>query len=173
MAEEVYMVEYPSVIVENLLKAPKLDITNQAVVTRIRDLKGLEEDCLSFVVNFETKGWFFSSGDPYLIAGELSYKKNNFGVRIEGGWNREIVTVYNGVRDTIWQRKPLPENYLQNYSMTLFALQLNSIDPDGDYLPTDSRLRPDQRALENGDLAEAALVKTELEKEQRQRSQVL
>jgi hypothetical protein len=28
MAEEVYMVEYPSVIVENLLKAPRLDITN-------------------------------------------------------------------------------------------------------------------------------------------------
>jgi hypothetical protein len=65
-------------------------------------LKGLEEDSLSFVVNFETKGWFFSSADPYLIAGELSYKNNNFGVRIEGAWNKEIVTVYNGVRDTIW-----------------------------------------------------------------------
>jgi hypothetical protein len=44
--------------------------------------------------------------------------------------------------------------------MTLFTLQLNSIDPHEDYLPTDSRLRPDQRALENGDLIEAALIKT-------------
>ncbi len=59
------MVEYPTVIVSNLLKSPQLDITDQAIVTRIRDLKGLEEDCLSFVINFETKGWFFNSADPY------------------------------------------------------------------------------------------------------------
>ena len=42
--------------------------------------------------------------------------------------------------------------------MTYFALQLNNLDLTqiNKLLPTDSRYRPDQRALENGDLEYSA-----------------
>uniref|UniRef100_A0A0M3IV07 UBX domain-containing protein n=1 Tax=Ascaris lumbricoides TaxID=6252 RepID=A0A0M3IV07_ASCLU len=57
----------------------------------------------------------------------------------------------------------------QIYNFTSFTLLLN--DPDGvrDYLPrTDSRLRPDMRLLEMGQLDEAAKEKERLEVKQRQ-----
>ena len=55
------------------------------------------------------------------------------------------------------------------YGMTNYTLQLNYLP---NWLlpqlpPTDSRLRPDQRALENGDLKEAAEIKNMLEEKQR------
>jgi len=55
------------------------------------------------------------------------------------------------------------------YFFTYFSLQLNflpqSLRPA--LPPTDSRLRPDQRALENGDLVKAAEEKARLEDKQR------
>ena len=55
------------------------------------------------------------------------------------------------------------------YHLTHFALNLNYL-PDTllPYLPpTDSRLRPDQRALENGELELATKEKQRLEEKQR------
>lgn len=55
------------------------------------------------------------------------------------------------------------------YHFTYFTLQLNYLPPGlKDKLPlTDSRLRPDQRALEEGDLIKAANEKARLEDKQR------
>lgn len=56
------------------------------------------------------------------------------------------------------------------YHFTYFTLQLNFLPPSlvKKLPPTDSRLRPDQRAIENGDLVKAADEKARLEDKQRQ-----
>lgn len=46
-------------------------------------------------------------------------------------------------------------------------MSLNEIKPDAPICPTDSRLRPDIRKLESGDIDGAALEKTRLEEKQR------
>lgn len=53
------------------------------------------------------------------------------------------------------------------YNLTPFAVQLN--EPEDGVAPTDSRLRPDQRAMEDGDWERANDLKSELEENQRQR----
>lgn len=51
------------------------------------------------------------------------------------------------------------------YNFTLLACQLN--EPEDDVAPTDSRLRPDQRLMEEGQWDEANQVKVLLEDKQR------
>lgn len=51
------------------------------------------------------------------------------------------------------------------YNMTLLAVQLN--EPEEGVAPTDSRLRPDQRLMEDGKWDEANQVKGFLEEKQR------
>ena len=54
----------------------------------------------------------------------------------------------------VWQVNPRPEDSAQYYHFTLFSLSLNQLtDELAKRLPsTDSRLRPDVRKLEEGDL---------------------
>jgi len=55
------------------------------------------------------------------------------------------------------------------YFFTSFSIQLNNLPEalKGKIAPTDSRLRPDQRALEHGDLELATSEKERLEEKQR------
>jgi hypothetical protein len=66
-----------------------------------------------------------------------------------------------------------PANTDKNYGFTHWAIQLNELTPDlvGVIAPSDSRLRPDQRAYEEGRITEADHLKTALEEAQRQRKQ--
>lgn len=52
------------------------------------------------------------------------------------------------------------------YNLTLLALQLN--EPEDGVAPTDSRQRPDQRLMEEGEWEEANRIKSMLEEKQRQ-----
>lgn len=52
------------------------------------------------------------------------------------------------------------------YNLTLLAIQLN--EPEEGVAPTDSRNRPDQRLMEEGQWDEANKVKSMLEEKQRQ-----
>ncbi|XP_044765810.1 oxysterol-binding protein-related protein 2 isoform X2 [Coccinella septempunctata] len=69
----------------------------------------------------------------------------------------------------IWQVKPRPLQSGDYYQFTEFAMSLNEIEQGMDkYLcPSDSRLRPDIRKLEQGDIDGAAIEKTRLEEKQR------
>jgi len=72
-------------------------------------------------------------------------------------------------REEIFRAKELPPNAVDQYNMTHFAVALN--DPrgfeSGDLPRTDSRLRPDVRALETGDFGFATSEKLRLEDKQR------
>nr|XP_018900171.1 PREDICTED: oxysterol-binding protein-related protein 2 [Bemisia tabaci] len=71
---------------------------------------------------------------------------------------------------TLWEANPRPERTSEFYQFTAFTMSLNEIEPsmEGKLCPTDSRLRPDIRKLEKGDLDGAAAEKHRLEEKQRE-----
>ncbi|KAL1556280.1 Oxysterol-binding protein-related protein 2A [Salvia divinorum] len=68
----------------------------------------------------------------------------------------------------LWKRNKPPPN-LTRYNLTSFAITLNELTPGlkEKLPPTDSRLRPDQRHLENGEFDKANVEKLRLETRQR------
>ncbi|XP_030545173.1 oxysterol-binding protein-related protein 1C-like isoform X2 [Rhodamnia argentea] len=69
----------------------------------------------------------------------------------------------------LWKRSK-PPKYPTRYNLTRFAITLNELTPrlKEKLPPTDSRLRPDQRYLENGEYEMANSEKLRLEQRQRQ-----
>ncbi|KAI9146593.1 Oxysterol-binding protein-domain-containing protein [Paraphysoderma sedebokerense] len=70
---------------------------------------------------------------------------------------------------TLWRRYPVPVLSISNFNLTPFAMTLNQMTP---YLkevlcPTDCRLRPDQRAMEEGEYDLASKEKVRVEEKQR------
>ncbi|XP_036442648.1 oxysterol-binding protein-related protein 1 isoform X1 [Colossoma macropomum] len=69
----------------------------------------------------------------------------------------------------LWKITPRPANSAQMYNFTTFAMQLNELDEEMEAVipKTDCRLRPDIRAMENGDIDLASQEKKRLEEKQR------
>ncbi|KAG1675611.1 Oxysterol-binding protein-related protein 6 [Nymphon striatum] len=88
-----------------------------------------------------------------------------------GKWNEAL---YCGVPPSarcIWRPGAMPEDYELYYGFSRFALELNELTPETMKIlpPTDTRLRPDQRMLEEGDVNGAEPSKLQLEQSQRER----
>ncbi|KAL7128401.1 hypothetical protein ABFS83_14G314400 [Erythranthe nasuta] len=73
----------------------------------------------------------------------------------------------------LWKRSK-PPKFTTRYNLTRFAITLNELIPGlkEKLPPTDSRLRPDQRCLENGEYEMANAEKLRLEQRQRQARQM-
>ncbi|XP_042284804.1 oxysterol-binding protein-related protein 1-like isoform X3 [Thunnus maccoyii] len=80
----------------------------------------------------------------------------------------ETVQVIPG-SELIWKITPRPDNSAKFYAFSSFAMQLNELEKsmEGVIPPTDSRLRPDISAMENGDIDLASAEKKRLEEKQR------
>ncbi|XP_035527412.1 oxysterol-binding protein-related protein 1-like isoform X2 [Morone saxatilis] len=80
----------------------------------------------------------------------------------------ETVQVIPG-SELIWKITPRPDNSAKFYAFSTFAMHLNELEKsmEGVIPPTDSRLRPDIRAMENGDIDLASAEKKRLEEKQR------
>uniref|UniRef100_A0A8C1AQH7 Oxysterol-binding protein n=1 Tax=Cyprinus carpio carpio TaxID=630221 RepID=A0A8C1AQH7_CYPCA len=81
---------------------------------------------------------------------------------------QETVTMIPG-STLLWRVAPRPPHSTQMYNFTNFAMTLNELEPGmiGVIAPTDCRLRPDIRAMENGDIDTASQEKERLEEKQR------
>ncbi|KAJ4371533.1 Oxysterol-binding protein 3 [Neocucurbitaria cava] len=94
-----------------------------------------------------------------------------------GKWTTNLEFTSNGqpTGKTVWKTGDLVDKAEKHYGLTTFAAALNQLTPieDGHIAPTDSRLRPDQRALEDGDLDRAEALKARLEERQRARRRVM
>ncbi|KHN09795.1 Oxysterol-binding protein-related protein 2A [Glycine soja] len=90
----------------------------------------------------------------YYVNGEVNVKPKDF--------------TMSSVTNLLWKRTMPPSN-LTRYNLTSFAITLNELTPGlkEKLPPTDSRLRPDQRHLENGEYEKANMEKQRLEKRQR------
>lgn len=92
---------------------------------------------------------------------------------IKGRWDKEFVLINSLTKEEkiIWRKNALANNANAQYYMSNFAIELNHLTPSLlKHLPmTDSRLRPDQKALEMGWVELASNEKFRLEDKQRVR----
>eukprot|EP00160_Parvularia_atlantis_P016263 Unigene5076_Nuclearia_a/m.15566 Unigene5076_Nuclearia_a/g.15566 ORF Unigene5076_Nuclearia_a/g.15566 Unigene5076_Nuclearia_a/m.15566 type:complete len:290 (+) Unigene5076_Nuclearia_a:1516-2385(+) len=90
--------------------------------------------------------------------------------RFFGKWHESLQREVDADRfQFLWRAHPPLPNAVEQYGFTRFAIELNEITDDlRDFLPpTDSRLRPDQRMLEEGRVEQAEAEKARLEDKQR------
>ncbi|KKK24508.1 hypothetical protein ARAM_002361 [Aspergillus rambellii] len=118
-------------------------------------------------------GGMFSGRSEEVLAKALDQSGRDLPLGLAGTWTSSLQLTRNGsaTGTTLWSAGPLVSNAPKHYGLTTFAAALNEITAvEEKRLPaTDSRLRPDQRALEDGDVDRAEEVKVQLEEGQRAR----
>ncbi|KAK1970115.1 oxysterol-binding protein [Colletotrichum sublineola] len=135
-----------------------------------------DSTCAKASVEFRSKGMFGGRGEDVQVE---TYGPDGVhtGSSLSGTWTGglRLVQAGKGAGQEIWHVGKLVENAANTYGMTMFAACLNEITEieKGRLPPTDSRLRPDQRLAEQGDLDQAEEWKVKLEEAQRARRRVL
>lgn len=118
--------------------------------------------------NFKARGWRESSA--YEVKGEVYSADGKLQYNIGGRWNSKIyaksATQPKAQKFVVWTAAKRRE---MMFHLTDFAASLNAPQPH--LLPviacTDTRLRPDQREMEDGEYDKAAEYKNRLEEKQR------
>ncbi|KAL7062179.1 hypothetical protein AAHC03_01288 [Spirometra sp. Aus1] len=127
---------------------------------------------------------YFSSEPPRRVTGAVSDSKGHVCGIINGTWDEYIEyapvvsssrgdgrkpVLETGPARQLWRARPLPPDAEKMYNFTQLAIELNDPAESEDVCPTDARLRPDQRLMEQGRWDEANLEKVRLEEKQRAR----
>ncbi|KAF1744618.1 hypothetical protein MXB_5034 [Myxobolus squamalis] len=117
----------------------------------------------------------FRSCDHKKVIGTVKDKDDQSRYSINGYWDKFIEcsklasksaseeVIIN--KKMLWTPTPLPIGAEKMYHFSTFTCSLN--DPDPMVAPTDSRWRPDQRVMENGNFDLANKIKVQLEDSQR------
>ena len=160
---EHYVIERPSTMAQNIILGKMyIDTAGESTLINIKT----KEKC---VLEYHGKGW--SDSTYGLVDGYIFNSAGEKVIEIKGKWSESIsmTDLRTNKTETLWKRLPAPEDWENLYCFTTFALQLNYLtEAMKKVLPhTDSRLRPDQRALENGDIRLASDEKFRLEELQR------
>ncbi|CAF96608.1 unnamed protein product, partial [Tetraodon nigroviridis] len=128
---------------------------------------------------------YFSRDVPRKVTGVVTDKDGKAHYVLSGTWDEKmefsrVIQSSKGEDDTegkqrtvyqtlkakeIWKKNPLPEGAESMYYFSTLALTLN--EPEEEVAPTDSRRRPDQRLMEEGQWDEANAEKQRLEEKQR------
>lgn len=126
--------------------------------------------------NLKFKEQSFLDRNPRQVHGYVEYANGEKVATLFGKWDDSMYYV-NGHENVnskscdgtlLWKSNEPPQN-LTRYNLTSFAITLNELTPGLKEMlpPTDSRLRPDQRHLENGEYDKANAEKLRLEQRQR------
>lgn len=121
------------------------------------------------VLDFKQSGYWGASNE---VSGMILSPSRDVTARIEGKWDEQIAqAIDSSYLHVLWRTTPFPKESPQYYGFTAFGMTLNEItsDLEGRLPPTDSRFRPDVRALEHGNDVEAETQKTRVEEMQRDR----
>jgi hypothetical protein len=118
--------------------------------------------------------------NPHQVQGCVQDKNGKTVATVFGKWDESIHYVHGDYSGKVkgetlsdahllWKRSKPPQ-FPTRYNLTRFAITLNELTPGlrEKLPPTDSRLRPDQRCLENGEYEMANAEKQRLEQRQRQ-----
>lgn len=130
------------------------------------------------VVTFKSKG-MFSGRSEDVIAQLYNIHGEESRLGLVGKWTHSLHVTEDGSpradAQPIWTVGDLVQDQTKRYGFTAFAASLNetTLLERGKLPPTDSRLRPDQRAAENGDLDKAETLKAKLEEAQRARRRLM
>ncbi|KAJ3032613.1 hypothetical protein HK097_005167, partial [Rhizophlyctis rosea] len=175
----------------NNLIVGKLEIDHYGDM-RVRNWRTGEECVITFKPKAPGGGGWFGGGGKKSdaedggggdITGVVKDAQGNVRWELKGKWDSELVAKPVGkgadrVREKlktpqirVWKKFAMPERAEENFNFTEFAVMMNEC---GDELrrvlpPTDSRLRPDQVAMERGEWELANSGKEKLEILQRKR----
>jgi hypothetical protein len=119
--------------------------------------------------------------NPHQVQGLVQNRTGNTVSTLFGKWDESLYYINDDAASKskgddpsseavlLWERNKPPKNPTR-YNLTRFAITLNELTPGlkEKLPPTDSRLRPDQRHLENGEYDLANVEKLRLEQRQRQ-----
>jgi len=122
-----------------------------------KNLKTGDEATLSFY----EKGW--TSSDDFKCDGVIKNSSGSVKYTLEGLWDRHLWahSKDSGQKEVLIEKLPNFQNYEYYYLFPKFSINLNHLNNQlfDKIAPTDSRLRPDQRAYEYGDVKIAASEK--------------
>uniref|UniRef100_A0A1J3FLK5 Oxysterol-binding protein-related protein 2B n=1 Tax=Noccaea caerulescens TaxID=107243 RepID=A0A1J3FLK5_NOCCA len=111
--------------------------------------------------------------NPHQVSGFVQDVTGEKAATVFGKWDDTLYYVAGDVinkasASLLWKATKPPPN-VTRYNLTSFAITLNELTPglEEKLPPTDSRLRPDQRHLENGEYEKANEEKQRLERRQR------
>ena len=128
-------------------------------------------------MKFEPYSYF--GGVPKKVTGTITNVDGKICYVLNGTWDQKMEgskvigeAVVKGKSHTevedsklLWKKTPIPAEAEKYYNMSRFACELNEAEEG--VCPTDSRLRPDQRLMEEGRWDEANTEKVRLEEKQR------
>ncbi|KFY74561.1 hypothetical protein V499_05417, partial [Pseudogymnoascus sp. VKM F-103] len=123
------------------------------------------------VVEYKSKGMFGGRSEDVEV-GLWDAAGGKTALGLEGTWTSSLKMTEKGkVKGEVWHVGSLVSSAESRYGFTTFAATLNELTAveEGKMAVTDSRLRPDQRAAEEGDLDTAEELKRGLEERQRER----
>ncbi|XP_017551414.1 oxysterol-binding protein-related protein 7 isoform X1 [Pygocentrus nattereri] len=126
-------------------------------------------------ITFVKSRYWGSDANKNEVRGQVLDQGGNVVHRFGGFWHEGIFCDTLPNPQCIWKPNPQPKDYILYYGFSNFAMEMNELTPDLKPLlpPTDSRLRPDQRMLEEGRVEEADKKKDEVEEKQRERRKIL
>ncbi|KAJ7225771.1 oxysterol binding protein [Mycena pura] len=121
------------------------------------------------IVEFRPSGYWGASN---IVSGVVHSPSGEIVSKLEGKWDDQISQTLDSSHFRIlWRVAAYPKDTHEYYGFTSFGITLNEItsDIESKLPPTDSRRRPDVRALEEGHLDVAEREKTRVEEAQRER----
>lgn len=153
----------PSSFVRNLMSGSKY-LEHIGKVTVSNDL-GPEKA----TIEFKPGTTFGGEGSRNKVEIKVMDGDGEVRATVVGKWDSELIRTDSD--ELVFEANPLPERSSDYYGFSRFAIELNEITddlkPDSRLAPTDSRLRPDQRLMEEGKIDEAEVLKAKLEERQR------
>jgi hypothetical protein len=122
-------------------------------------------------IDWKERGW--TGKNANMMVGTVKSASGKPHYKVSGKFTEALylLNMESNEEQELFRAVPKPDNHEFMYGFSAFTLQLNYLpDTLRDKLPpTDSRFRPDQRALEQGDTEKAIKEKHRLEEEQRER----
>ncbi|XP_064439402.1 oxysterol-binding protein-related protein 7 isoform X4 [Mirounga angustirostris] len=131
-----------------------------------------DSSCHCKITFCKAKYW---SSNIHEVQGAVFSRSGRVLHRLSGKWHEGL---YRGTLpggQCIWKPNSMPPDHERNFGFTQFALELNELTAElKRSLPsTDTRLRPDQRYLEEGNIQAAEAQKRRIEQLQRDRRRVM
>ncbi|KAG7469685.1 hypothetical protein MATL_G00131410 [Megalops atlanticus] len=136
-------------------------------------IKNSSSDICQCKVTFVKAKYWNSSVNE--VEGVITDQKGKVIHTLFGKWHEGMYCGDPPSATCIWRANAMPADHEQYYGFTKFAIELNELDPAEKPLlpPTDTRLRLDQRLLEEGNVEAAEVQKQRIEQLQRERRRVL
>lgn len=138
-------------------------------------IQNLNSSVCTCKITFVKSRYWGSDTNKNEVQGTVLDESGSVIHRFGGLWHEGIFCDTLPTPKCVWKPNPQPTDYLLYYGYSSFAMEMNELPPELEPFlpPTDSRLRPDQRMLEEGLVDEADRKKDEIEELQRLRRKEL